>query len=265
MKKGILILILIYTADYSYAQFNRLDVSTVNSINSIINTHKGAHNWVGMSVGIVVNGEIAFLDGYGLAGTGIDADDLSVYRVASNTKSMTAVLILKLAEMGLLTLEDFVWQHVPEYPSTSTKSLIKIKHLLSHESGIAQYTTCSSGGDTPIDTSARDSYIASHGNYYDPVAAIDLFKDQPLCFTPGSNYHYTTWGYCLLAAVVENVSGMSFQDFFYNTIVCPMKMPTLQIEFQDRVPYPYEVSQFKYVGGTLSCASYFIYDRICKF
>ena len=255
MKKIILFLILICTADYSYGQFNRLDVSTVNSIDSIINAHKAAHNWVGMSVGIVVNGEIAFLDGYGLASPGIDADELSVYRVASNTKSMTAVLILKLAEMGLLTLEDFVWQHVPEYPSTYPKNLIKIKHLLSNESGIAKYTECDSTGDTPIDILARDSYIASHGNYYDPVAAIEHFKDQPLCFIPGSNYHYSTWGFCLLAAVVEKVSGMSFQDFFYNTIVCPMNMPTLQIEFQDRVPYPYEVSQYKYVGGTWSCAS----------
>ena len=79
-----------------------------------------------------------------------------------------------------------------------------------------------------------------------------MFKDQPLCFIPGSNYHYTTWGYCLLAAVVEKVSGMSYQDFFYNNIVCPMQMPTLQIEFQDRVPYPYEVSQYKYVSGA-SC------------
>ena len=251
MKKGIFFLILIYTADYSYAQFNRLDVSTVNSIDSIVNAHKTTNNWVGMSVGIIKDGEVAFLDGYGVVDktTSIAASMFSVYRLASISKCFTGVLTLKLAEIGLLDLEDFVQQHVPEYPDTNDKNLIKIKHLLSNESGIPNYGGCGIC-TSPQNTTARTNYINNHGNLYDPVAAIDVFKDQALCFTPpGSNYLYTTFGFCLLAAVIETASGTSYQDFLFDNIACPMQMPTLQIEFQDRVPYPYEVTGYQYTGS----------------
>jgi len=235
----------------SSAQFNRLDISTVNSVDSIVNAHKTANNWVGMSVGIIKDGEVAFLDGYGVVDktTSIAASMFSVYRLASISKCFTGVLTLKLAEIGLLDIGDFVQQYVPEYPSTNDKDLIKIKHLLSNESGIPNYGGCGLCA-SPQSTTARTNYINNHGNFYDPVAAIDVFKNQALCFTPpGSNYLYTTFGFCLLAAVIERASGTSYQDFLFDNIACPMQMPTLQIEFQDRVPYPYEVTGYEYTGS----------------
>ena len=235
----------------SSAQFNRLDISTVNSVDSIVNAHKNANNWVGMSVGIIKDGEVAFLDGYGVVDktTSIAASMFSVYRLASISKCFTGVLTLKLAEIGLLDIGDFVQQYVPEYPSTNDKDLIKIKHLLSNESGIPNYGGCGLCVSSQS-TTARTNYINNHGNFYDPVSAIDVFKNQALCFTPpGSNYLYTTFGFCLLAAVIERASGTSYQDFLFDNIACPMQMPTLQIEFQDRVSYPYEVTGYQYTGA----------------
>tara|TARA_Y100001978_G_scaffold193282_1_gene199227 strand:+ start:631 stop:2052 length:1422 start_codon:yes stop_codon:yes gene_type:complete len=231
-------------------QFNRLNIATKNTVDSIVNVHKTTNNWVGMSVGIVVNGEIAFLDGYGVSNkaTGVAANMFSVYRLASVSKTLTAVLTLKLAQMGMLDLEDFVQQYVPEYPNTLGKSLVKIRHLLANESGIPNYGGCGPCA-SPQNTTARTNYINNHGNVYDPVSAIDIFKDQALCFTPGSNYLYTTFGFNLLAAVIERASNSSFQEFLFDHITCPMNMPMLQIEYQDRVPYQYEVTGYQYSGS----------------
>ena len=236
------------------AQFNRLDLASKSSIDSIINAHKAAYNWVGMSVGIIKDGEVAFLDGYGLADkSGIVANEHSVYRLGSMSKCFTGVLTLKLIEMGLLNLHDSVYQIVPEFLGSSItimgfrKRQITIEHLLSNESGLNNFNDCDNLTTCSLlDTVARTNYINSHGNFYDPITAVNIFSNQTIFFTPGSAYLYSTQGFNLLAAVIERVSNSTYQDFLFDNIACPMNMPTLQIEFQDRVPYNYEVTGYEY-------------------
>ncbi len=242
MRLFILCLTLISSLE-TMSQFVRLDSTSKSIIEGFITQEKHDEEMVGVSVGIIRDGHVAFLKGFGWQDTvGMTpASEQTMYRLASVSKTVTGLMAMKLVEQGLLDLDKDIRDYVPEYP-VKPEGTITMEELLSNESGIIHYSGTSSGQycSESYNTAARDDYIDNHPNAYDPIAAIDIFKDQKICFAPGLHYQYTTWGFCLAGAVVERAGSKAFEEILNEQIVCPLGLPTLQIEFQDERPYPNE-------------------------
>ena len=157
-------------------------------------------------------GQVVLKKGYGLANMewGIPNTPDTKFRLGSITKQFTATLIMQMVEQGKIDLEAPVTRYLPDYPAR-TGDRIKIHHLLNHTSGIVGYTEIPSFGET-----ARKAYA--------PVKFLDFFSKLDLLFEPGSRYSYSNSAYFLLGAILEKVSGLSYQTLLRERIFAPLVM-----------------------------------------
>jgi CubicO group peptidase (beta-lactamase class C family) len=133
-----------------------------------------------------------------------------VFRIGSNTKQFTAVAILRLAEQGKLSLQDSINKFIKNYPTHGKK--ITIENLLTHTSGIKNYTSISKWTQ---DIMRKD---------LSPKELVDLFKDEPMDFEPGTDYRYDNSGYVLLGYIIELVSGKTYAQYISEEFFQPLGM-----------------------------------------
>lgn len=250
MKKSLLILLgCIFWTVWSQAQFTALDVTSTEKIDEFVQQYQSSEKMVGVSVGIVKNGELAYLKGFGFSDLEkqIEATELSLYRLASVSKPITALMAMKLKEADKLDLKQDIRTYIPEYPDKN-RGTITSAHLLSNQSGVIHYSGTANGQycTENYNWRARDQYIAEHTDHYDPVAAMNTFKDQRTCFAPGEHYQYTTWGFCLMGAVIERASGGTYEQTLFEEIIEPLNLPFLQPELQVFRPYENEVKGYEF-------------------
>ncbi len=132
----------------------------------------------------------------------VDLDTGFVFQIGSMTKQFTAIAILMLEEQGKLSIKDPVSKYVPDFPNGNN---ITIHHLLTHTSGIKDFTKMKSIKD-----------IAQ--KEMTPKMMVDFFKDEPVEFSPGEKFEYNNSGYVLLGYIIELVSGETFEDFVSKNI-----------------------------------------------
>ena len=168
-----------------------------------------------VSVAIVGDNQIRFQRGYGMADMEnlVPAKALTVYRIASVTKSLTAVATMQLVEKGKLDLDAPVQKYVPSFPTKNFP--ITTRQVLAHLSGIRNYK--------PGEGERTNRYNAL-------TDALSVFKDDPLDFEPGTRFGYTTFGYTLLGAVIEGASGMAFADYLRDNVFKPAGMQHTQVD-----------------------------------
>jgi CubicO group peptidase (beta-lactamase class C family) len=124
--------------------------------------------------------------------------------------------ILLLQEQGKLKLEDSLYKYFPDFKNTDIAKKIKIKHLLTHTSGLPDNRKVNN--DSVFYLSAKDQE-----NWY-PVTQTDT-----LVFEPGSQFEYSNPAFNGLALIIEKVSGMKWQQFVAKNIFEPSGMPTSTI------------------------------------
>jgi CubicO group peptidase (beta-lactamase class C family) len=168
----------------------------------------------GAAWGIVVDGELAHAGSYGLrnvaAKAPVDAD--TVFRIASMTKSFTAMSILKLRDEGKLSLDDAAEKYVPElkalkYPTTDSPR-ITIRHLLSHSEGF------------PEDNPWGDRQLADTDEQMTEL----LRKGIPFSNAPGIAYEYSNFGFAILGRIVSRVSGQPYDEYISDNVLRPLGM-----------------------------------------
>jgi CubicO group peptidase (beta-lactamase class C family) len=141
-------------------------------------------------------------------------DTSDVFELASLSKAFTAMIIMMLAEDGLLTYEDPVNKYIPELPYPG----ITIRHLLQHTSGLPDYQVIMDQYWDKTKIAGNEENIAY------------LVKYQPKAsFAPGEKYEYSNTGYMLLASVAERVSGKDFIELCQQRIFLPLRMDQTQI------------------------------------
>ena len=164
----------------------------------------------GASVLVARDGAVLFEQGFGSAN--LEAaraiSPKTRFRIGSISKEFTAAAILKLMEEGRLGLHDPLARYLPDWPRGDQ---ITIYHLLSHSSGIANYT-------------ARPGFEQAATTPIALEALLESFKNAPADFPPGAKYRYDNSGYALLAWIVEKVSGTSYEDFLRRTFFTPLGM-----------------------------------------
>jgi CubicO group peptidase (beta-lactamase class C family) len=174
----------------------------------------------GAAWGIVVDGQLAHtgVTGYRdlAAKAPVDAD--TVFRIASMTKSFTAMSILKLRDEGKLSLDDPAERYVPElktlkYP-TSDSPKITVRHLLSHAEGF------------PEDNPWGDRQLADS----EAQLTEKMKNGIPFSNAPGLAYEYSNFGFAILGRMVSNVSGTRYPEYVAANILKPLGMMSTTLE-----------------------------------
>jgi CubicO group peptidase (beta-lactamase class C family) len=155
---------------------------------------------------IVRHGHTVFSKAYGLADRerGVAADTSTVWNLGSITKQFTAAAILRLEEMGRLRTSDAIARFFPDAPTD--KRGITLHQLLTHTAGFR-----SDFSPTDYEPTARAEYVAR------------MFA-APLRTPPGAAFSYANSGYSLLAAIVEQVTGQSYEDALRALVLLPAGM-----------------------------------------
>ena len=174
------------------------------------------------SVLVAQDGEVLLSKGYNYANWELKApaSAMTKYRISSITKPFTATMILMLAEKGLLNLDDPLCVHLADCPDSWGD--ISIQNLMAHTSGVPEYTTL-----LGADAQSREPHNVS--------ALIDLFDDEELEFSPGSSYQYSNSNYILLGAVIEQVSGVRYDNFLAQAILNPLEMEDTGMDYASQI------------------------------
>lgn len=164
----------------------------------------------GAAVAMLDHGRLAFLRVYGLADLERETPvtESTNFRLASLTKPFTALAVMLLVRDGRLNLDERVADVLPDFPAYGRE--IRIRHLLTHTSGLRAYQ------DFVSDASTR------HVKDRDVVAL--LRRTDRLLFRPGTAFRYGDSGYAVLALVVETVSRQPFAAFMRDRIFVPAGM-----------------------------------------
>jgi CubicO group peptidase (beta-lactamase class C family) len=151
---------------------------------------------------VAKDGKIILSKGYGMANRAerIPMTPATIVQIGSNTKDFTAVAILQLMERGRLALTDSIGKYFADVPAD--KRGITIEHLLKHRAGLPQHL----GPD--FDAVTREQEI------HNALAA-------PLAFPPGQGRAYSNVGYSLLGAIIEQLSGKSYDEYVRAEIIEP--------------------------------------------
>lgn len=168
-------------------------------------------NEPGLALAILRNDKPVFKKGYGLASVSAKEkiDATTMFNVASVTKQFTAMAIRQLADSGKLSLTDMLGHYIQGL-SPAIASSVTIGQLLSHCSGI------------PDHYGKIKAAELKHAHDEQVLQAVKTMNG--LSFSPGTKYHYSNTAYCLLALIVERISGMPFRDYLRKTVLQPAGM-----------------------------------------
>ena len=172
------------------------------------------NHFPGLAYGIVVDGKLLHSAGYGYSElkTAIPATGKSLFRIASMSKSVTAMGILALRNEGKLKLDDPAYLYVPELKNmpgaTSDAPAVTIRHLLTHAAGF------------PEDNPWGDRQLDSHD---DELIAL-IKKGISFSNAPGITYEYSNLGFAMLGRIITKLSSKPYQEYINEKIFKPLGM-----------------------------------------
>lgn len=144
------------------------------------------------------------------------------FNLGSMNKMFTAVAIAQLVEQGKLSFEDSLCKFLPDFPNPLDSKKIRIKHLLTHTSGLGSF----------LNKKFEESSRALFRTIDDMLKLID---DTSIAFEPGSKWQYSNTGYLILGAIIEQVSGQSYFDYVREHIYKPAGMTNTDCYELDKV------------------------------
>lgn len=238
----------------------------IPQVDHVVNDFMNAYDIPGLSLAITKNGKLVYARSYGWADRSAEekVTNHSLFRIASLSKAITAVAIMKLVESGKLSLEDKVFGSghllgtsygtTPYGPHIAD---ITVNQLLHH--------TCSGWANDGNDPMFRHPEMGQ-------AALISWTLDnQPLNYAPGTHYAYSNFGYCVLGRVIEKISGESYAQFVREHVLEPAGIHDMKISgntLDDRIlnevvyygqngedPYIYNISRMDSHGGWLATAT----------
>ena len=165
--------------------------SSIAAIDRLLRAEVRRQRIPGLSVAVLRGQRVLFARGYGFANLEhrVRATDSTVYQSGSLGKQFTAALILQLADSGKLELDAPIRRYLPEGPPRWDS--VTVRHLLTHTSGIPDYT---------------DSVVNLRQDYTED-ALVRIIGGLPPLFSPGQRWSYSNSGYVLLGAIIRRASG----------------------------------------------------------
>jgi D-alanyl-D-alanine carboxypeptidase len=172
-----------------------------------------------VSVAVARDGELVHSSAFGLAnpGTGELATPAHRFRIASISKVLTSIVALQLVEDGALELDEPVLHHITErlgvtaYGEAALAS-ITLRHLLAHTSGFPEYEATFFGGRAPTCPDAARTGLTGR-----------------LTGTPGSNFGYSNMNFCVLGLVIEEVTGLPYEQVVQQRLLTPLGITDMRM------------------------------------
>ena len=192
-------------------QVGQRDVA--DRVRDVLEDIRARQQLVGLQAAVSVSGKLVFSEAFGWCDLehGASVTTSTRFAIASITKAFTAAALLRLREAGEIDLDAPIQRYVPRFP-TKPSGTVTPRLLALCQGGIRHYRQ----GEKDM------NYYARH---FDTVSdALVLFKDDPLVAIPGNEYHYTSYGYNLLAAAIEAAAGTPFESHIANTILKPLAL-----------------------------------------
>ena len=173
----------------------------------------------GATAAVAVDGRIVWAEGFGWADVEnkVGADVQTRFRIASISKAVTAAAVGQLVEQGRLDLDAPVQRYVPGFPE-KPRGTVTTRLLAGHLAGIRHY---------------RGMEFANRAHYDDVVDALEIFAADPLEAPPGERYSYSTYGWNLISAVVQNASGTRFLTYMREHVLDQVGMRETVAEHGD--------------------------------
>ena len=211
MKKLFLLLLTSAIASSLFSQ------ETTQQLDKLIEAYARSGKFNG-SILVAQNGKILLEKGYGFknAKSNVLNDANTIYQIGSITKPFTSMVILKLVELKQLSLTDKLSKYYPELPNADS---ISIENLLTHTSGIYNYTRDGGFMNTEAIKPATEQKI------------LALFKNKKLDFSPGTNWSYSNSGYSLLGYIIQKATKMPYEKAVRHYIFTPLKMQSSGFDF----------------------------------
>lgn len=197
--------------------------SNFTTLDTAIEALRVKYNAPGFQVAITRNERLVYQNHYGFADlAGQEAiTDASVFRLASVSKTITAISILKMAEDGLFNLDDTVFgtngileNDFGTAPYGTNIENITVRHLLEHESGW---------------TNSPNDPLFANFDWTHAQIIDDILDNRPLTTVPGSTYSYSNFGYILLGRIVEKVSGQAYEDYVKAQVLSPAGISNMNV------------------------------------
>jgi D-alanyl-D-alanine carboxypeptidase len=147
------------------------------------------------------HGKVLLQDAWGRADrkAGTANTPATRFRIGSMNKMFTAVATLQLVEAGKLKLNDPIGKHLPDYPNKQVARKVTVRHLLTHTGG--------TGDIFGPEFDRHRLQLREHRDY------LKLYGSRGLRYQPGDHFEYSNYGFILLGALIERVSGMSYYDY----------------------------------------------------
>jgi N-acyl-D-amino-acid deacylase len=187
----------------------------------------------GGALAVVKKGRLVYARGYGWANREmqIPARPASLFRIASLSKPVTAVAILKLVEEGKLSLDQEAFDLIQLSPVIEEGkqpdprlARITVRQLLQHTGGWDR--------DKSFDPMFRPKVIAEKAGTRppaDPESVIRYMLGQPLDFDPGARYAYSNLGYCILGRIIEKVTAQPYEKFVQENVLAPCGVKRMRL------------------------------------
>jgi CubicO group peptidase (beta-lactamase class C family) len=218
----------LYTDNYlppSFSETDRLEKvkAAFPVVDKIFRDHFEKNHFPGMAFGIVLDGQLVYSNAFGVSNVPVmtQATSKTGFRIASMTKSFTAMAILRLRDEGKLSLTDPVSKYIPEVGKvkylTKDSQPMTIEHLLTMSAGF------------PEDNPWGDRQLADTDK-----ELISLINDG-LSFSnaPGLEFEYSNLNFGMLGNIVSKVSGKPYQQYITETIIKPLGMNDTRWEFTE--------------------------------
>ena len=215
------------------------DLSNLPAMDQVVDSFMTFWSLKGVSLAVVRHDSLLYARGYGKADAATPMTPGTTLRLASVSKLLTAIGIMRLQEQGKLFLETPVFgpfgvlNEYDPYIKDENYYLMTVDHLLRHQGGFS-----TRGGDVMFSTL---SFMRKHGLSEPPSSKLLVSKElsRPLSFEPGTSQEYSNFGYLLLSLIIEKVSGMSYEDFMQAQVFEPARCHGFRLGgdyLKDRLP-----------------------------
>lgn len=218
------------------AQAQKLDKQVDNILHKVYHDPSGP----GGAFLVAQNGKVIYKKAFGKANLELNVPLTTdhVFQLGSITKQFTAISILMLEEMGKLSIDSPISDYIPDFPNGKH---ITIHHLLTHTSGIKDFTKLKS-----INQIAEKDLS--------PAELVNSFKNEPADYPPGQRFEYNNSGYVILGYLIEILSGETYREFVEHHIFKTLGMKNSYYasdrEIRPNRAYGYQKKDNNYVNKT---------------
>lgn len=217
----------------------------------VIDTLRNSQNIPGVQLAVWHKGEVVFSEGFGFSDLEkmVPVGPQTKMRIGSVSKTLTSVALGKLYEEEMIDFDAPVQQYVTYFPEK--RYPITVRQVAGHTAGIRHY---------------RGDEFLLDKRFHNVQESLEIFADDTLLFEPGEDYSYSSYGWNLISAVVEEAAGEPFLSYMNAQVFQPLGMRETVADYTDSLIYnrtsyytkdeqgevlnaPYVDNSYKWAGG----------------